>query len=164
MLLRSLRPRQQSTAGAGRRPASCSGYPGINLGDLSFDGARFSTYGMSGTNFVYARIVIPNPLPSGWAGDVAVISAFELLSAQYSKKMYVTRTPCDFSAVWPAYAEGNSPSVRLSFQSSLFNAVTMNAGDVWYVTIKNERLNGTPSCPPDGDCNFAIELSVPAAN
>lgn len=148
----------------GSTPGSCSGYPAIDLGDLSFDGTRFSTYGMSGTRFVYARIVIPNPLPGGWAGKVSVISAFELLDGQYSKKMYVARTPCDFSAVWPAYGEGNSPSVRLSFQSSLINAVTMNAGDVWYVTIKNERLNGAPSCAPDGECNFAIELSVPSAN
>jgi hypothetical protein len=148
----------------GSTPTSCSGYPAIDLGDLDFDGARFSTYGLAGSNFVYARIVVPNPLPDGWAGDVSVISAFEFLGAQYSKKMYVTRTPCDFSAIWPAYGEGNSPSVRLSFQNSLFNAVTMNAGDIWYVTIKNERSNGAPSCSPNADCNFAIELSVPAPN
>ena len=148
----------------GSTPGSCSGYDAIDLGDLSFDGVRFATYGMSGTRFVYARIVIPNPLPSSWAGEASVISAFEYLDPQYSKKMYVTRTPCDFSAVWPAYGEGNTPSVRLSFQTSVFNAVTMNAGDVWYVTVKNERLNGTPSCAQGAECNFAIELSVPSAN
>ena len=53
-------------------------------------------------------------------------------------------------------------NVQASFQNPMFNAVNMNPGDVWYLTVKNERLNGAPSCAQGSSCNFAITLSAPS--
>jgi hypothetical protein len=144
--------------------SSCSGYSVVNVGDLSFNGARIATDGVSGSAVVVGRIVLPNPLPPGWAGNVASIAVFEYSDPQYSKKMYLSQSPCDFTAVWPAYGEGNSMNVRTTFQNAMFNAVNMNPGDVWYLTVKNERSNGQPSCKQGSSCNFALTLSAPSAD
>jgi len=141
---------------------SCSGYNVVDLGDLAFDGSRIATIGVTGSAVVVGRIVLPNPLPSGWAGRASSIAVFEYIDAQYSKKLYVTKSPCDFSAVWPAYGEGNSMNVQATFQNPMYNAVNMNPGDVWYITVKNERLNGAPSCSLSASCNFALTLSAPS--
>lgn len=143
-------------------PGSCNGYNVVNLGDLTFDGSRIATNGVSGSAVVVGRIVLPNPLPAGWAGRASSIAVFEYIDGQYSKKMYVTKSPCDFSAVWPAYGEGNSMNVQATFQNPMYNAVNMNPGDVWYLTVKNERLNGDASCAAGASCNFAITLSAPS--
>lgn len=87
---------------------------------------------------------------------------FEYIDGQYAKKMYVTKSPCDFSAAWPAYGEGNSMNVQATFQNPMYNAVNMNPGDVWYITVKNERLNGAESCAQGASCNFALTLSAPS--
>ena len=139
-------------------PGSCSAYTGVNLGDLHFDGARVATSGVSGSDVVVGRIVVP----SGWAGKVASIAIYEYDDPQYAKKAYLSKSPCDFTTVWPAYNEGNSMSLMVSFETSISNAVRMNAGEFWYLTVKNERLSGAPSCASGSSCNFAITMSVPS--
>jgi len=139
-------------------PGSCSAYAGVNLGDLHFDGARLATSGVSGSDVVVGRIVVP----SGWAGKAASIAIYEYDDPQYAKKAYLSKSPCDFTTVWPAYNEGNSMSLMVSFETSMSNAVRMNAGEFWYLTVKNERLSGAPSCVSGSSCNFAITMSVPS--
>jgi hypothetical protein len=137
---------------------SCSGYTTVNLGDLHFDGSRVATSGVTGSAVAYGRIVVP----SGWAGKVASIAIYEYIDPQYAKKAYLSKnSPCGFTAVWPAYGEGSSMNLKASFDTSLSNAVRMNAGEIWYLTVKNERLSGAPSCG-SGSCNFAITMSVPS--
>jgi hypothetical protein len=139
-------------------PGSCSAYTGVNMGDLHFDGARVATSGVSGSDVVVGRIVVP----SGWAGKVASIAIYEYDDPAYAKKAYLSKNPCDFTTVWPAYNEGNSMNLKVSFETSMSNAVRMNAGEIWYLTVKNERLSGAPSCASGSSCNFAITMSVPS--
>ena len=88
-------------------PGSCSGNHAIYLGDLKFDGSQVDTEGVSGTTVAYARIVIPNPLPSGWSGRSTYVSIFESGTGTNAKRLYLSKSPCDYSAVYPAYSEGN---------------------------------------------------------
>ena len=135
----------------------------VNLGDLHFDGSQINSEGMTGNKIAYGKIVVPNPLPPGWTGHQTYVSIFESGSGTYAKRMYLAHQPCDYSAVYPAYSEGNgSANIYMSFNIDSDYAVNIKAGEVWYVTIKNELSNGAPSCPPGGNGNFGLRMYPPS--
>ena len=144
-----------------KAPIECTGYSVVDLGDLHFDGARIETSHVTGSDVVIGRIVVPDPLPSGWAGATTSVAAFDFDDPARAKKLYLARSACDFTAEYPAYGEGISTLVYMNFGGSSPSAVTVQPGEVWYVNIKNERSAGEPSCAEGASCNFAVTLYPP---
>jgi hypothetical protein len=135
----------------------------VYLGDLHFDGSQTNSDGVSGDVVAYAQIAIPNPLPAGWDGHQTYVSIFESGSGTYAKRMWLSRGPFDYSGVYPAYGEGNgSANIYMMFNADSAYTVNVKAGEVWYLTIKNELPDGTPSCPSGANGNFAVRMYPPS--
>jgi hypothetical protein len=140
---------------------SCTGYTVVNVGDLRFDGTQVNTSGLKGAAVMVGRIVIPDPLPTGYYGKQASLSTFSWISATAWKKVVLSRTPCDFGAVAPAVSQGLTANLYLSFGTANTNAVTVKAGEVWYLNVKHELPFGGQSCSNGVYCDFALRVYPP---
>ena len=141
---------------------NCANYTAVSLGDLQFDGTRNVSSGMKGSAVAYGRIVIPNPLPANWVGKTAQISVFEYGDGAFWKKVYLSKTPCDFGATAAASGQGTGVNIYVTFGSAGYGSVAVQPGDVWFINIKNESIFGTPSCGAGLSCNFAISAYPPS--
>ncbi len=141
--------------------STCNGYSSINLGDLTFNGVQLDSYGMRGATVAYGRITVPNPLPTGWIGKSAAVAILANGNATAWRKVYLSKNMCDFSGTSPAMSQGVTASLNMSFGVATSNAVTMQAGDVWYVNIKDELPFGGNSCGSGYVCDFGLRLYPP---
>lgn len=140
----------------------CSNYTAVNLGDLNFDGTQVNSVNMHGSAVAYGRIVIPNPLPAGWAGKTAQVAVFEHDDGSIWKKVYLSKVACDFTPVTWAWGQGNGVALYMNFGGTGFGTLTVQPGDIWYLNVKNESIFGTSSCGLDRSCNFAVRMSPPS--
>ena len=140
---------------------SCSGFSSTYLGDLVFNGTQTESNGMRGATVGYAKITIPNPLPAGWLGKTAQISVFEYADGAFWKKVYLSKTPCDFTPVASAWGQGTGVNIYVTFGGGGFGSVAVQAGDVWYLNVKNETIFGSGSCGSGLSCNFAVRVYPP---
>jgi len=139
----------------------CSQYTAVSLGDLAFNGAQVDSDYMRGSVVAFGRIVIPDPLPAGWAGKTAQISVFGFADGDFWKKVYLSKTACDFTAVPNAWGQGTGVNLYVTFGAAGPNAVTVQPGEVWYLNVKNETIFGTGSCGAALRCNFAVRAYPP---
>jgi len=146
--------------------ASCTGYTTKNLGDLKFDGSQVESNGMRSGYVAYGRVVIPDPLPANWVGKTTALSVFEYAGGSYWKKIYLSKTPCDFPTTTGAWNQGTNANLYLTFGTTGYLSTTVQAGEVWYVMIKNENLwNDQSSCRSTArNCDFAVRLYPPQSN
>lgn len=142
--------------------SKCANYSAINLGDLSFDGSQVDSFNMRGSSVAYGRIVIPNPLPAGWAGRTAQVSVFEHGEGAFWKKVYLSKAACDFTPATSAWGQGTGVTLYMSLGGTGFGTMTVQPGDIWYLNVKNESIFGTPSCGPNLSCNFGLRLYPPS--
>ncbi len=142
--------------------SKCSNYSAINLGDLNFDGSQVDSFNMRGSAVAYGRIVIPNPLPAGWAGRTAQVSVFEHGEGAFWKKAHLSKVACDFTPATSAWGQGTGVTLYMTLGGTGFGTLTVQPGDVWYLNVKNESIFGTPSCGPNLSCNFGLRLYPPS--
>lgn len=134
----------------------------VDLGDLKFDGSQVNSTGMTGTAVAYGRILVPNPLPAGWPGQQTYVSIFEHGAPARARRMWLSREPFDYSGHYPAYRYGNAGvNIYMKFEADDPNTVKLMTGETWYVTIKNESPDGTPSCPEGDNGNFSLRMYPP---
>jgi hypothetical protein len=144
---------------------NCSSYSTINLGDLAFNGTQTDSNGMRAGVVAYGRIVIPNPLPTGWYGKTTSLSVFEYGSGSVWKKVYLSKTPCDFPTGIGSWSQGINTNLYMTFGTQGFLSTSVQPGDIWYVMVKDEALYGTTaSCAPGTNCNFSLRLYPPSSN
>lgn len=142
------------------------------LGVIKFDGARHSTTKLSGDQFAYAEIQVPNPLPEGWHGKTARISAYAALDGDPPafKHATLTKEVGDFSPGLgnPAGTYGLTATIYVSFGVKRPNAVQVNAGDVLYFNVENRMpsFGGTSvaqsSVGPGKEADFTMDASIPS--
>jgi len=142
--------------------SKCSNYTAVSLGDLSFDGGQIDSFNMRGSAVSYGRIVIPNPLPAGWAGRTAQVSVFEHGEGAFWKKVHLSKVACDFAPATSAWGQGTGVTLYMTFGGTGFGTLTVQPGDVWYVNVKNESIFGTSSCGAGLSCNFGLRLYPPS--
>jgi hypothetical protein len=140
---------------------SCAGYTVVNVGDLRFDGTQLVTSGMKGGAVMVGRIVVPDPLPAGYYGKQASLSAFSWVNATAWKKVVLSKTPCDFGGTAPRMSQGLTANLYLSFGAAGSNAVTVQAGETWYLNVKHELPFGGQSCGNGMLCDFGVRVYPP---
>ena len=152
------------TVGSVTPPATgnCSKYSAVNLGDLQINGSRTVSANMKGAAVAYGKITIPNPLPANWLGRTTQISVFEYGDLAYWKKVYLSKSACDFTPSPSAFGQGTGVNIYLTYGTVGYNTVTVQPGDVWYVNVKNESMFGSGSCGLGLSCNFAVTVHPPS--
>ena len=140
---------------------TCTCFSSINLGDLQFNGVQLDSSGMRGSTVAYGRIQIPDPLPTGWIGKTASVAVLANGNATAWRKIYLSKTPCTFTASAPAMSQGVTVTVNMSFGAINPNAVTVHAGETWYLNIKDELPFGGNSCGTGYVCDFGLRMYPP---
>jgi len=140
----------------------CPLWTTVNLGDLHFDGTQIDSSEMRGSAVAYGKIVIPNPLPDGWIGKTTSVSVFENGDGAYWRKVYLAKSPCDFSPTGAQSGQGVGVSLYMTFGGvGEFVSVPVMPGDIWYLNVKNETPNGKNSCIAGLTCNFGVRMYPP---
>ena len=151
-----------SGGGGGALPTTCNiggtSYGVLNVGNMSPDGARTTSSGFTGSKVVIATLVPP----AGLSTNTNTISIFEYggTGGAYSRKAWLARSPCDTSAVWPAYEADTGPVFNYSIGGSDPSAVNMKVGETWYLIVVNQGPFGGNSCK-SGSCDIGIKWYHP---
>lgn len=144
------------------------------LGEIKFDGARHSTRDLSGDQFAYATIKIPNPLPPEWVGKVSRITAYADVNGDPPAFKWMAVGPN--LGEWgspignPACSQGQTVTINVAFGVARKNAVLVQGGETIYVNVQNRMpyfgwgsLDTASSCGPGHQADFTMDASIPGA-
>lgn len=142
------------------------------IGVINFDGARHTTKGLSGDQFAYATLQIPNPIPPEWVGKASRVAAYASVDGDPPAFKWMSIGP--LVGEWgkpvgnPACVQGQSVQLIVSFGTPRPNATVVKGGETLYVNIQNRMpwMGGgsieTPgSCGPGKECDFTMDASIP---
>lgn len=142
--------------------SACSNYGSVaRLGAIPFDGSRVVSEGMKGATIAYGTLQVPAQLPTGWLGRTSQISVYEYGSAKLFRMVYLSKSPCDFTANGSNWTMGNGTNLYLSWGVDTPGHLTIKPGETWYLNIKHQYPGGAPSCFATVNCNFAVTAGLP---
>lgn len=132
--------------------------PFVDLGTMSFDGSQHDSTGMTPGVAALARMVIPNN-----PGKVFAFQVYEHNSASCWRKMWLSKTPLVTTAPSGYFQQGGGgATMYIAIGSGSFGQPVVQPGEVWYMTIRNQKMDGTSSCTPSLNCNFGYQVSIPS--
>jgi hypothetical protein len=126
---------------------------------MTFTGQRYVTEGFAGTGTIaVAQIDVPADIKGG-----TTLAVFEYAGNQTTRKAYLSRTMCDTSATSKPYLiRSTGPVFNVQVNGTpTTSAVNMQAGETWYLMVKNEQLLSTASSCTSGACDIGIKLYRP---
>ena len=143
--------------GDGSIPAACGATKVVSMGSLKMDGSRVASSGFGGDVIAMSTFVVP----AGLSSSKSTISIYEYGGGITARKAWLSQTPCDMSARLgsPFYIENSAPNFAYAIGSDLGN-VRFEAGQRWYLMVKNEKPRSTDSSC-SGTCNIAIKIYPP---
>jgi hypothetical protein len=138
-----------------------------SVSEMTFTGQRFLTQDFNGAAVVVGTIKVP----AGASGK-SRLQVYEYVDTKTDRRVWLSKSRCDMSvSSGAAYAYGKTPTVYLSVgvppavnpTTNLPTEVFMQAGETWYVMIKNEMSFWgaiSPSCSTTAGahCNVGITL------
>ena len=142
------------------------------MGEIQFNGARHTTSGLSGDQFAYATIQIPDPLPPEWVGKASRVAVYASVDGDPPAFKWLSVGPT--LGEWgkpignPACVQGQSAQVFIAFGVPRPNAVLVKGGETLYVNVQNRMpwygfgsLDTACSCGPGHECDFSMDAGLP---
>ncbi len=145
----------------------------FKFGEVTFDGARHSTTNLSGDQFAYAEIHVPNPIPPEWFGKTSRIAAYADVNGDPPafKWMSISKAVGEWGSpiMNAACTQGNTVTLNIHFGTVRTNAVNVQGGEVLYVNVQNRMPAMSPgqttsaqSCGAGHQCDFTMDASIPS--
>jgi hypothetical protein len=127
---------------------------------MTFTGQRFLTQDFNGAAVVVGTIRVP----AGVSG-ASRLQVYEYVDTKTDRRVWLSKSRCDMSqSSGASYAFGKTPTVYIRVGGTpVAGELLMQAGETWYVMIKNEMSFWgaiSPSCSTTAGahCNVGITL------
>lgn len=142
----------------------CAGYDRTIVVDIPWQANYVvDSQGFDGTSVVVARFTVPAGAVTTSSGTISGTDSASSANFRYAT---LTSTPCDFSPV-PGNELYNTrgPGSTVSFSYTIggaqaFNKVLLQAGQTYYMNIRNTGTSGGNTCPV-GTCEVHISFNKP---
>jgi len=131
----------------------------VFIGHIEADGTRHSATGVTpATTFIYCTFTVP----TGVNGKQMQISTYNTTGPAIWRKVNLARQPGDFTALPNGSDQGGTPSLHMAIGTPQVGCVTVQAGEVWVLNIRDQSFTGANSCSLGQDCNPTVALFPPS--
>lgn len=125
------------------------------MGDVTTDGVPVFSSGFDANTIAIARLTIPYGLTTTKSN----VSVYQGSGGGTYQTVWISKNACDFAPTYPYSAVGPGVNLYFTVGGALDRTMSLNAGDVWFIQIRNINAYGKSSC--SSTCEAGIKVYKP---